>query len=130
MKNRMYRTNRFLVSLASSCPNPMNPPHPCLRSPVASPVPEKWNYRPPDEEMTSSSSKLRTQSRTVGTRSYCYSFPTRWCQRSGCSYHTACSALGWSRSWRLPLTKGWPLIWKRSNGHNYLSQVSTSLVAH
>ena len=130
MKNRMYRTNRFSVSRASSCPNPVNPPHPCLRSLVASLVPEKGNYWPLDEEMMSSSSKLHTQSRIAGTRSYCYSSPTRWCQGSSCSCHIARSTLGRSRSRRLPPTKGWPLIWKRSNGHSDLSQVSTSSVAH
>ena len=114
MKNTTYRTNRFPVSQASSRPKP---PRPSLRSPAASPAPEKGNYVPPDEEMTSWSSKLHTQSRTAGTRSYCYSSPTRWRQRSGCNFRTARSAPGRSRSQsqsrRLPPTKGWPLIWKK-----------------
>ena len=70
MKNRMYQTNQFPVSRASSCPKP---PCPCLRSPAASLALEKGNYWPPDEEMTSSSSKLHTRSRTADMRSYYYS---------------------------------------------------------
>ena len=124
MKNRMYRTNQFPVSWASSHPKP---PCPCLQSPAASLAPEKGNYQPPDEKMTSSSSKLHTRSRTVDTRSYCYSSLTHWRQRLGYNCRTARSAPGRSQSWRLPPTK---LSWKRSNSHSDLFQVSTSSVAH
>ena len=119
MKNRMYWTNWFLISRASSRPKP---PCPCLRSPAASSAPKNGNYQPPDEELTSSISKLHTQSRTAGMRSYCYNSPTRWCQSLGCSCRTARSTPGRSRSrsrnQRLPPTKGWPLIWKRSKAQS------------